>query len=44
MNKELETSVMLIEAINSAVKKINTAKEKMNKNSSLTMKCSVDWG
>ncbi|MFN5384084.1 MAG: helix-turn-helix transcriptional regulator [Bacteroidota bacterium] len=28
MNKELETSVMLIEAINSAVKKINTAKEK----------------
>jgi len=44
MNKELETSVMLIEAINSAVKKINTAKEKNNKNSSLTMKCSVDWG
>ncbi|MFN6046472.1 MAG: helix-turn-helix transcriptional regulator [Bacteroidota bacterium] len=28
MNKELENSVMLIEAINSAVKKINTAKEK----------------
>ena len=28
MNKELETSVMLIEAINGAVKKINTAKEK----------------
>ena len=28
MNKELETNVMLIEAINSAVKKINTAKEK----------------
>ena len=28
MNKDLETSVMLIEAINSAVKKINTAKEK----------------
>jgi excisionase family DNA binding protein len=28
MNKELENNVMLIEAINSAVKKINTAKEK----------------
>ena len=28
MNKELETSVMLMEAINSAVKKINVAKEK----------------
>ena len=28
MNKELETSVMLIEAINNAVKKINAAKEK----------------
>lgn len=28
MNKELETSVMLMEAINSAVKKINSTKEK----------------
>lgn len=28
MNKEQETSVMLMEAINSAVKKINVAKEK----------------
>lgn len=28
MNKEQETSVMLMEAINNAVKKINVAKEK----------------
>ncbi len=28
MNKEIENSVMLIEAINSAVKKINSTKEK----------------
>ena len=28
MNKELESSVMLMEAINSAVKKINSTKEK----------------
>lgn len=31
MNKELESSVMLIDVINSAVKKINDAKENVGK-------------